>query len=44
MKICPLGTEVLHAKRRQNEANSCDQHHTEERAPVPIVGRIGAPI
>jgi len=44
MKICPLGTDIFHVNGRQNEANSCNQHHTLERAPVPIVRRLGSPV
>ena len=43
MKIFPLGTDVFHANEWQNEANSCDQHHTKVRTPVPIVRTLGGP-
>jgi hypothetical protein len=45
MQICPLAAaQQCHANGRQNEANSCDQHHTQESAPVTIVRGLGGPV
>jgi len=44
MKICPVEAEVFHANGWQIEADICNQHHTQERAPVPTVRRIGGPV
>ena len=45
MQICPLAAaQQCHANGRQNEANSCDQHHTQESNPVTIVRGLGGPV